>query len=360
MASRVNMILTPDAIRYGYQASAGASKLSHIGETVIPEGIFKQGLLVDKIKFKKLLEEVVKANKKFRSRDLALTLIDDAVYTNQVVLPGVLDVLEAAQYIRTQAGVGVDIPFEKAALSLDILKYNERKGETHVMYYAYPDESVQAIIEVFKSVHFRPVIIDLSGPNVARYATYINQYEPVHQMVVQWHKSGLYVSVYNKGRLKFTRMVKQAIMPGAKFSEIKTMIETEALQVSRLIEYYQTRMIEHSEKRGTRRSSIDYIERVVLSGDFEYIDTAVEVLKDTLDVPVYTFDDLPLKKLNLPDIDIHANKHGRSTRSAAAYKFLKYIDLLGLSIRSVVHQTQIEVPRQKVDKKAAKKQKKGR
>lgn len=381
---RVNIIITADSIRYGYQKVGGVSELLDSGEVMLPAETLKNGEIINPEQFKSTIESIIKDKSKKRNwkgRQLAFALIDDTVFIERIRIPGYVSEKEAIDYIRVQDGVKLNIPFEDSALSVNLLNYDTTAKQTELIYYAYPLDKYNRFKSLFVDAGLRPIIGDLTGPSVFRYFVNSVRQEsgenvviPKHVLITQWNRSGVYISTFNHTNVVFSRHIKTELKnpDTASKADVLDTIHRIAVQIDRIVEFYHTSVMSHDDndgenkrrRGGTRRATqavSDEIKDVVVSGDFPYMHLVKSELEAILGLKIHDFPEhgqaesvetgrKDNKKTDRQTDAWDVGKHGRSTRMTSfaleqsrnisdkdkmQSQGAKFIDLYGLSLKDI-------------------------
>lgn len=366
---RVNIILTKDSIRYGYQKAGGVSQMTKYGEHLLPSSTMKGGDISDMFIFKRAVKELVKRYK-WRGKDLAVGLVDDTVHIQELSIPGTLTRSEMLAYIKVHLHHTIDIPFDNAAIDIDIIEV--KRNASVVRLYSYPQDKFDRIRAAFKAVGLNTVVIDLTFLSVYRY--YEASVEladgggkvPKHVLITHWNKAGVFATIFSEGRAIFNRHIKIELPQYQSEAGVKEAIAEAVRDLSRFVEFAHTSVI-----AGTSRT--DKIKRIIVTGDFPYINLVKSNIKTSINtIKLHDFPELPEKLQALESSDtardleeFAGGQHGRSTRTSAFnLEYIqsiknapasseKYIDLFGLGLKSTKRPAETK-PKEKKPKKGAK------
>lgn len=383
---RVNMIVTSTSIRYGYQRKGGVTEMKHIGEQPLKEGTFNsQGELQNSVYFEDALKAILKRHS-WKGATLAYAFVDDSVYIHHAEADGKLSDKEVVQYIRTHDGAIFELPFEYSAIAVDVLSDNSPKSlatKTAFRLYAYPLEKFDKLNETFKSVGLKPIASELTGMSVYRY--YLDSLKRTgaeskqHVLVIHWNVTGVYITMFSRGKAVFNRHIRTEVPKHITAPIVNDLIDDVIVDISKLVEFYRTSIIatvnDNIEADMLLNNDIDEddedfvkpelsndVERLVVTGDFDFIDMAQKKLDNAFDIEIYDLSGRQpdegvrqkkgrkkkhtLAEMSISKDDARLGKYGRSTRvssfslehaqrlSAGDYANLKYVDLLGLGLKS--------------------------
>lgn len=321
-SNRVNMVVTKQSIRYAYRKSSMQDAEMECAEVMLPEGTMKQGAIHDMALFQETVSRIVKKNR-WKRKKLAFCLVDDTVYMHEATIPGEVTAEEALAYIETQAGYGIDLPFEDPAIAVDVLHSTAK--QTRVRVYAYPKPRIDAFREAFTAAGLVPIMADMTSLSVYRYYEQSVTKPWKHTLLVHWNRDGLYVTAFDRNKAAFNRHILLDMPNTVRFDNAADAIADAVAEIGRTVDYYHESVI-----KGRAR-----IEGLIVSGDFPYLYEVKRMLNEALDVPVYDFAKQPKRR------SAATRKSTRSTRGAAVHLApesnkdmqhrVKYMDLVGLS-----------------------------
>lgn len=323
-SNRVNMVITKQSIRYAYRKANMKDDDMVCDEVMLPKGTMKQGAINELSLFQQTVTSLVKKHR-WKRKKLAFCLVDDTVYMHEATIPGSVTAEEALAYIETQAGYGIDLPFDDPAISVDLLHSTQK--QTRVRIYAYPKPRIDAFREAFQAAGLVPIIADMTSLSVYRYYEQSVTKPWKHTLLVHWNRDGLYVTAFDRNKAAFNRHILLEVPDTIRFDNAVEAISDTIAEIGRTVEYYHESVI-----KGRAR-----IEGLIVSGDFPYLYEVKRLLNESLDVPVYDFTKRQARTRGVKT----SRTSTRSTRGAAVYLApesnkdmqhrVKYMDLIGLS-----------------------------
>jgi type IV pilus assembly protein PilM len=276
---RVNMVITNRVLRYSVQKKESIQSIVEKGEFELPPDIMKDGTILNKPLLIDLLSKLIK-KQKWKGKTLYFALPDDTVVIRQLQVPSVLSKEEALGYLLSQLGHSFHLPFTNPAISVDFL--DVVNNERNILLYAYPKEKIDAFVEVFEEVGLKPMVADLTSLSVYRY--YFNKYrlDKANILHIQWNWDYLILTVFRNHKAIFTRNLKMNIREddtALTENDVLNLVNEYRVEVNRIIDFYQ-----YSISKGQAE-----IDMVLLSGDFPYLSTVTNILKDSLSIQLFTF-----------------------------------------------------------------------
>ncbi|MFC4556680.1 type IV pilus biogenesis protein PilM [Virgibacillus kekensis] len=275
---RVNIVITNKVLRYAYSKNPSTEGITSHGEITLPAGTIKDGTIVDKSAFYKIIEDLVQTHK-WKRKKLHFAIPDDTVVIRKVQIPSALTQEESSGYIRTQLGNSFYLPFANPAIATEFLEAN---GESRdALLFAYPKDKLHAFEVSFEDAGLKPTGADLTSLSVYRYY-FKNAVQPGenHVLLIHWNEDSLVLTAFQQHKAIFTRYMKVETSKEELTEEYAMQIISEHLiEINRIIDFYQ-----YSITKGESR-----INQLLLSGDFSFLNEAKEQLIDTVPLPVYTF-----------------------------------------------------------------------
>lgn len=302
---RVNIVITNRHLRYTDHSNRSLDSLTDHGEVELPENTIIDGKIENRKTLQDIMSDLVK-EKKWRRNKLFFAVPDDTVVIRELQVPVSLTEDEALSYVRMQLGKSFYLPFSNPAIDIDMLEAEKEKR--NLLIYAYPKEQVMAFQEMFEEAGLKPVVADLTALSVYRYYYKKHQAEKSHVLLLHWNKDALVITAFNQHKAVFSRYLKYSTRLGEKnnFSELnevkaEEIIDDLIIEINRILDFYHYSITEGESA----------ITRLLLSGDFPYIELVEEKIKVAIDIPIY---------------DYEADEAGLELP-------IKYVDVLGLALK---------------------------
>ncbi|UOQ86160.1 type IV pilus biogenesis protein PilM [Gracilibacillus salinarum] len=259
------------------------------GEVLIKEGLIEDGKLVDEKGFQNYLEKIVK-QKKWKHAHVSLSVSDAFVSIRRHQVPNGLKKEEINAVLHREAQEVLRLPFQQPIITFDIIRNYETTVE--LLVFAYPKDVLQAFLNVFAAIHLKPIIADISSLALWRLYQEVlpdTNYEQ-DTLLMQWTKTGLVLAAFENGLLVFSRHVqlpvenrlwswsfeREQLKWTGDEEELQALIDTHLVTMERFNDFYR-----YSVQKGNKG-----IEKIVLAGDFPYMDQARTALTSFSSLPV--------------------------------------------------------------------------
>ncbi|WP_042223233.1 type IV pilus biogenesis protein PilM [Oceanobacillus manasiensis] len=281
---RVNIVITNRKLRYTFHKNNKLEGLQEHGELELPPSVLEEGKIMDKAGFSELIRKLVQEHK-WKRKKLLFAVPDDTVVIRQIEVPAALSREEARDYIETQLGNSIYLPFANPSIAIDFL---EKQGDKqHILLFAYPKEKINDFVEVFEQQGLRPVVADLTSLSVYRYymATRKETTTQNHILHVHWNAEALVLTAFKENKPIFTRHMKME--KAMENSDMDRTINEYLIEINRIIDFYQ-----YSITKGTSQ-----IELLLLSGDYAGLPALKQrfIEGETLAVEDFSNGELPSK-----------------------------------------------------------------
>ncbi|MYL44800.1 pilus assembly protein PilM [Virgibacillus halodenitrificans] len=285
---RVNIVITNYLLRYSYYRMPAADSLVSYGEIELPEGTVREGKVENKSVLVEMINKLIH-EKKWQKKKLFFSLPDDTVVIRNIEIPASLARNEAKDYVRTQLGNKIYLPFSNPVIALDFLNVTPESEEyQQVLLYAYPQDKLTAFEEVFDKAGFKVIGADLTSLSVYRYYYQTREEPSRHVLLAHWNRDSLGISIFQEHKAIFTRYITiDPLLFSEQEANITVMLDDYILEINRIIDFYRYSITKGNEQ----------IEQIVLSGDFPLLEEAQRKIADQATIPIDRFakEELPVK-----------------------------------------------------------------
>lgn len=297
--NRVNIVITNRALRYTYYKNAKNTSLT-FGEEELPIGVMKDGRVESRVALVKIVKKLVKSHK-WSGSNIYFCVPDDTVVIRQLQIPVTLTMNEAVSYVKTQLGTSIYLPFEDPSIAIEFLEEEDKKR--NLLLFAYPEEKIIEFEGVFKEAGLKSKAVDLTSPSVYRYYYKKRQEKADGVLHIHWNLDALSLTTYRLDKAIFTRYMSNELYEEKqelKEDEASQVIDDYIREITRIIDFYQ-----YSITKGEERINL-----LLVTGDFPYLHSVFKILEETVNIPIYKFEE------EIP---------------------IKFIDALGLALKNGVH-----------------------
>ncbi|AXM89620.1 pilus assembly protein PilM [Anoxybacillus ayderensis] len=287
-----NIVIKDHVIRYVELKQQQPLVLHTCEEWPLPEGIVRDGKIVDEEQFAHIMEQCVDMWK-MKHRRIRFLVPDPLIVIRKVPLPKEIDVEDVRSYLFMEIGSTILLPFEEAVFDYALLE--KTKEAFHILLFAAPEANVMQYAQLFEEVKLKPIVADISPLSLYRlFYTFHLANDVDHFLFVQFDLSSLNVSVFYQHRPIFTRQLAfdaqwtywEKTNEGwtwLKEGEPERQLEDLYKELERVMSFYR-----FSLQQGKAQ-----ITRIVITGDHPLINTFANLLQERLDIAVETLT-LPL------------------------------------------------------------------
>ncbi|GGM27307.1 hypothetical protein GCM10011351_11400 [Paraliobacillus quinghaiensis] len=289
---RINIAINDTMIQYLVTNKKNETVSKDHGEIPLEQGIVEDGKILDQQRLITIFKNIVK-DKKWKNRNVAFCVPDSFVTMREESVPKQLNKDEVKKYIELELESSIRLPFKNPVIDFEVIKEEERTNK--ILLFAYPNERLQAYIEVFEQANLKLVVADLSFLSI--YRTYYNMdlaNRDEHLLMIQWSKTDLVLTVFHEQKPIFNRHIHlnnndRDVMKGAldKHKLIhREMIDEKLITIERFMDFYQYSIM----------SGEAQVSHLLLVGDFPNQLLINEILSSRFNLPIKTItlpNDLP-------------------------------------------------------------------
>ncbi|GAC90798.1 type IV pilus assembly protein PilM [Anoxybacillus flavithermus NBRC 109594] len=287
-----NIVIKDHVIRYVELKQKQPLVLHTCEEWPLPEGIVRDGKIVDEEQLTHIMEQCVDMWK-MKHRRIRFLVPDPLIVIRKIPLPPEIEHDDIRSYLFMEIGATIPLPFDDAVFDYAVLE--KTKEALHVLLFAAPEASVMQYAELFEAVKLKPIVADISPLSLYRlFYTFDLANDVDHFLFVQFDLSSLNVSVFHQHRPIFTRQLAfdsqwtywEKTNEGWKWlkeGEPERQLEDVYKELERVMSFYR-----FSLQKGEAQ-----ITRIIMTGDHPLVHTFSYLLKERLDVTVETLT-LPL------------------------------------------------------------------
>lgn len=292
--TRVSFIIHDHVLRLGEVKQDDMSHIEFVDEFPLEVGMISEGKIVNRTKLKELLEEIVKTYE-LKRKEMLFIVPDAHVVLRKLPYPEGVNEAELKQYLYLEIGSSIILPFEHAIFDYEIYENNQQK---ELILVAAEQSFVNEYADLFEEVGLFPVAADISILCLTRIYNYITKRPKVneHLLFIQFNiQSANFSYVHNE-----TPLLSQHL-PLDEFTHWK-----EKNDENGFLEYYWAGAPESIDRQivevlqSFERSIKFYeetlspgvkVEKVILTGDYPYLEKAKEAIEETNGLSVYIFNE---------------------------------------------------------------------
>lgn len=198
-----NIVINDHVIRYAAIRPSSPFTVREYGERVLPEGIIRDGKIIDKELLTLILEECVE-DWKIKGQNVRFLVPDQYVVIRKIHIPKDIPDDEVRGYLYLELEASIHLPFEEPVLDASVLGVDGNKKE--VLLFAAPEDIVLDYSDVLEEVKLKPVAADISPLSIFRLYAKLDLANPKdHLMVIQYDLELVTVSLFHDCMPEFMR-----------------------------------------------------------------------------------------------------------------------------------------------------------
>lgn len=152
-------------IRYVEGRGSSSTHVHSFGETYIPSGVIKNGMIVDANSFELLLRNCV-SKWGLKKKNIHFIVPDAYVIVRKQQIPADITEEEIQGYINLELGHSIHLPFESP--TFDFIQLGQKEDKQEIMLFASPENLVVSYATMFEKAKLNPVSADLSSLSLMR------------------------------------------------------------------------------------------------------------------------------------------------------------------------------------------------
>jgi type IV pilus assembly protein PilM len=289
----INLIITDHSIRFLELKNSTIQSVHRWGEHFLPDGIIREGKIVDKITLSMILEECL-GNWKIQKRLVKFLVPDPLVIIRKLKIPKDIKEDEITGYLYLELGTSIHLPFEEPVFDTYILSKDTES--TEILLFAAPEKQVMEYASLLSDLRLKPISAEISPLAIYRLYHHLEMAENDESlMVVQFDIDRVNISMFENQApifmhylpLEFNTTLWDINRTSDDQHELKFIGDPEELtntieeyfkEISKLMDFYR-----YSIHRGSKN-----ISKILLNGDHPLIDIILSELEDRFEVPVQT------------------------------------------------------------------------
>lgn len=272
----IHLALNDHSIRYMELKQHNPPLPLKWGERFLPEGIIRNGRIVDRETLEIILQECVDTWQ-LKNRDIQFIVPDAFVVIRKIAVPNDVKEDELKGYIYLELGTSIHLPFDEPVFDAVVLKEDAEKKE--ILLFAAQEEIVMEYVDVFTKVNLHPKVADLSSLSIYRlYSLMDGSKQNSRLLMIQMDLENVNITIFEEEfpifahylPLNFIREDWELKINRSQLGEwtFKGNLEEHLLEyedifreVSRLLDFYR-----YSIHQGKKE-----ITKIVLNGDYPFL-----------------------------------------------------------------------------------------
>lgn len=292
----INIEIKDYIIRFAEVKQGKLPSLHRSGEYLLPQGIVKNGKIMDFETLKMILLQCIE-DWKIARREVQFLLPDQSIFMRRIQIPQDIEEDEIEGYIYLQLGSSIHLPFENPFF--DYFMLGEGESEKNILLFAAPEELVNQYTDLLEECKLKPVVADLSA--LALYRFYhtmeeVNTEESVLLLYISLFDVN--ASVFQSDKPQFMRHinipVEQELWERAESRKGEQawifmneqevylqMFQDIFIEVDRVLSFYKFNMNQGNQE----------VSKIVIAGDHPFIHKIVDSFRDRYDVDIKVIND---------------------------------------------------------------------
>ena len=275
----VNVIFTDHAIQFVELKETNPIIVSQYGEKELPEGLIREGKMIDRETVEMILEECIE-DWKIKKRKVNFLVPSNSIVIRQLTIPIDIKNDEIKSYLFLEIGTSIHLPFEDPLFDVVVLK--ELENEKEILLIAAPEEMILSYQELFEVLKLKPISADISPLALYRFfCAHDFTNGENHEMMIRFAHDQITISIFHNQVPIFVRpiMIEKEILHNDILNqeeEVLFQLEDYFKEIEKVMTFYQ-----YSLNQG--QSAVN---QVFLSGDHPSILAIYETLENRLGMPI--------------------------------------------------------------------------
>lgn len=199
-----NIVIKDHVIRFVSNVKASSPfQVKEYGEKYLPNGIIREGKIIDHETLQLLLEECIE-DWGIQKRKIRFLVPDPFIVIRKIKIPEDLVEDEIKGYLYLELGSTIHLPFENPVFDFHYI--GEKDGKKEILLFAAPEQVVHEYNQVLEDCNLDPIVADISPLSIYRLYAKLQQPEgEVHEMVVQFDLQMVNISIFHNHKPVFMR-----------------------------------------------------------------------------------------------------------------------------------------------------------
>lgn len=296
----INLIISDHSIRFLELKNTNVQNVHRWGEHFLPDGIIREGKIMDRMTLSMILEECL-GNWKIQRRLVKFLIPDPLVIIRKIKIPKEIKEDEIKGYLYLELGTSIHLPFEEPVFDIFILSKNI--DSTEILLFAAPEKQVMEYANLFSDLRLKPVAAEISPLAIYRLYHHLDMAKSDESlMVVQFDIDRVNISMFENQApifmhylpLEFNTItwdIKRLDAGQHEFrfigdpGELANTFEEYFKEISKLMDFYR-----YSIHQGSKS-----ITKILLNGDHPLMNIILSELEARYEIPVQS---ITSKELN--------------------------------------------------------------
>jgi type IV pilus assembly protein PilM len=289
----INLIISDHSIRYLELKNSTLQSVQRWGEHFLPDGIIREGKIIDRVTLSMILEECL-GHWKIKRRMVKFLIPDPLVIIRKIKVPKDIEDDEIKGYLYLELGTSIHLPFEEPVFDIFILSRDV--DSTEILLFAAPEQQVMEYANLLSDLRLKPVAAEISPLAIYRLYHHLDLAKSEESlMIVQFDIDRVNISMFENQApifmhylpLEFNHLIWDIKRNSSDQHEFKFIGDSEELantfeeyfkEISKLMDFYR-----YSIHQGSKN-----ISKILLNGDHPLIEIVYSELESRFEVPVQT------------------------------------------------------------------------
>lgn len=198
-----NIVIKDHIIRFAAIRPSSPFTVRDYGERILPEGIIRDGKIIDQESLTIILEECVE-DWKIKGQKVRFLVPDQYIVIRKIQIPMDIPDEEIKGYLYLELGASIHLPFEEPVLDVSALGVVGDKKE--VLLFAAPEDIVHDYADILEEVKLKPIAADITPLSIFRLFAKLDLANPKdHLMIIQYDLQFVNVSLFHDFKPVFMR-----------------------------------------------------------------------------------------------------------------------------------------------------------
>ncbi|WP_096202818.1 type IV pilus biogenesis protein PilM [Bacillus sp. FJAT-45350] len=295
---RTSIIIKDHVIRYVHAKKPSLDSIRSFGERFLPEGVIREGQIIDRETLEIIFEECIE-HWKIKRHAIQFCVPDSFVVVRNILIPKEVAEDDIRMHLHMEMGESIHLPFENPSFDFKLL--GEKDGQKEILLIASPEKVVMELYEFLSELKLQPNVADVSSLSLYRLFTKVDKaLSDEHLLLVQLDRSSINLTVFYSHKPMFTRHFRlnsddekwaikgdvemESLVWEGEIEEIDGQAEELITEVERVMNFY--RFSVHKGKEG--------VNRIAITGDHPYLERMIDICKESFDLPVETLLDVEI------------------------------------------------------------------
>ncbi|OIJ10275.1 hypothetical protein BKP35_14350 [Anaerobacillus arseniciselenatis] len=305
--ARTAIIIKDHVIRFVHAKRPELTAIHSFGERYLPQGVVRDGKILEPDTLEAILQQCVH-EWGIKKHHVQFIVPNDYTVLRKEQVPLTVKKDELKGYLYTVIGASIHLPFDEPAL--DVHDLGERDGQRDILLIAAPENMVQQFSDLLETAKLKPNAADISALSYYRLFHELDRdNKSDHFLFVQLDILKMNITIFHDQKPIFMRNIKLSIdedqwklineaSEGSVWqgteAEINGQVQDIITELERIMNFYRSTV--HQGNLG--------ITKMLLTGDYPYLEKVATSCKQTFDISVEMLHDKDVETINGEQVPI--------------------------------------------------------